>query len=152
MDVCFITRGGRRSFLSERIPARAGVLVDTHGATLGAHDGVSSFTIGQRRGHGVAMGERRYVVDVDARTATVTLGARHELLRESVTLRDVTFVDGSPAGRPGLSAQTRAHGTPIASSFDGTTVHFASAQPRVAPGQVVALYAGDALLGGGIAS
>jgi tRNA-specific 2-thiouridylase len=152
MDVCFITRGGRRSFLSERIPARAGVLVDTHGATLGAHDGVSSVTIGPRRGHGVATGERRYVVDVDARTATVTLGARHDLLRESVTLRDVTFVDGSPAGRPGLSAQTRAHGTPIASSFDGTTVHFASAQPRVAPGQVVALYAGDALLGGGIAS
>jgi tRNA-specific 2-thiouridylase len=130
MDVCFITRG----------------------ATLGAHDGVSSFTIGQRRGLGVATGERRYVVDVDASTATVTLGARGDLLRDSVTLRDVTFVDGSPAGRPGLSAQTRAHGTPVASTFDGTTVRFVSPQPRVAPGQVVALYADDALLGGGIAS
>jgi tRNA-specific 2-thiouridylase len=152
MDVCFITRGGRRSFLAERIPARAGIVVDTRGATLGAHDGVSSFTIGQRRGLGVATGERRYVVDVDASTATVTLGARGDLLRDSVTLRDVTFVDGSPAGRPGLSAQTRAHGTPVASTFDGTTVRFVSPQPRVAPGQVVALYADDALLGGGIAS
>jgi tRNA-specific 2-thiouridylase len=152
MDVCFITRGGRRSLLAERIPARAGVVVDMHGATVGAHEGVSSFTIGQRRGVGVATGERRYVVDVDARTATVTLGARRDLLRDSVTLEDVTFVDGSPVGRSDLSAQTRAHGAPVASSFDGTTVHFTAPQPRVAPGQVVALYAGDALLGGGIAS
>jgi tRNA-specific 2-thiouridylase len=152
MDVCFIRRGGRRSFLTERIPARAGAVVDTHGATLGAHGGVSSFTIGQRRGLGVATGERRYVVDVDARTATVTLGARRDLLRDSVTLQHLTFVDGSPAGRPGLAAQTRAHGAPVESTFDGTTVHFAAPQPRVAPGQVVALYTGDVLLGGGIAS
>jgi tRNA-uridine 2-sulfurtransferase len=152
MDVCFITRGGRRSFLAARIPARAGVIVDTDGERLGIHDGVAPFTIGQRRGLGVASRERRYVVDVDARTATVTLGARRDLLRESVALRDVTFVAVSPAGRHGLSVQTRAHGEPIASSFDGTTVHFATPQPRVAPGQVVALYAGDVLLGGGIAT
>ena len=152
MDVCFITRGGRRSFLAERIPARAGAVVDTHGMTIGAHDGVEAFTVGQRRGLGVATGARRYVVDVDARTATVTLGARADLLRESVTLRDVTHVGASPAGRGGLTAQTRAHGTPVPASFDGSTVCFATPQPRVAPGQVVALYAEDALVGGGIAT
>jgi tRNA-specific 2-thiouridylase len=152
MDVCFITRGGRRAFLVERIPARAGAVVDTHGATIGVHDGVEAFTIGQRRGLGVATGERRYVVDVDARTATVTLGDRADLLRESVALRDVTQVDASPAGRPDLTAQTRAHGAPVPASFDGTTVRFSTPQPRVAPGQVVALYAGDALVGGGIAT
>jgi tRNA-specific 2-thiouridylase len=152
MDVCFITRGGRRTFLSERIPARAGVVVDTHGATLGAHDGIEAFTIGQRRGLGVATGERRYVVDIDASTATVTLGDRADLVRDSVEVRDVTFVDGSPAGRTDLLAQTRAHGVPVPSSFDGTTVRFASPQPRVAPGQVVALYVADALVGGGIAT
>ena len=152
MDVCFITRGGRRTFLSERIPVRAGAVVDTHGATLGTHDGIETFTIGQRRGLGVATGERRYVVDVDARTATVTLGDRADLLRGSVSLRDLTFVDALPAGRADLYAQTRAHGEPVAASFDGTTVHFHAPQPRVAPGQVVALYAGDALVGGGIAT
>jgi tRNA-specific 2-thiouridylase len=152
MDVCFITRGGRRTFLGERIPARAGAVVDTQGATLGVHDGIEAFTIGQRRGLGVAAGERRYVVDVDARTATITLGERRDLLRDSVELRDVTFVAGSPAHRTDLSAQTRAHGAPVASSFDGTTVRFTAAQPRVAPGQVVALYVGDALVGGGIAT
>jgi tRNA-specific 2-thiouridylase len=152
MDVCFITRGGRRSFLAERIPARAGAVVDTRGVTLGAHEGIEAFTIGQRRGVGVATGERRYVVDVDASTATVTLGERTDLLRDCVTLRDLTFVDASPAGRSDLTAQTRAHGDPVPVSFDGSAARFASPQPRVAPGQVVALYADDALVGGGIAT
>jgi len=152
MDVCFITRGGRRSFLAERIDPRAGSVVGLDGATLGEHDGIEAFTIGQRRGLGVATGERRYVVDVDARTATVTLGGCTDLLRHTVSLRDVTFVDASPVGRAGLCAQTRAHGVPVASTFDGTTVHFATPQPRVAPGQVVALYVDDALVGGGIAT
>jgi tRNA-specific 2-thiouridylase len=151
MDVCFITRGGRRSFLAERIDARAGSLIDLDGVTLGVHDGIESFTIGQRRGLGVSTGERRYVVDVDARTATVTLGERADLLRDSVELRDLAYVDAPCIGRADLFAQTRAHGTPVASAFDGATVHFAAPQPRVAPGQVVALYAGDALVGGGIA-
>jgi tRNA-specific 2-thiouridylase len=152
MDVCFITRGGRRSFLAERVPARAGAIVDTHGHSLGTHDGVAAFTIGQRRGLGVATGERRYVVDVDVRTATVVLGRRDDLLCESVTLRDLAFVDESPAGRGDLEVQVRAHGTPVAGEFDGATVWFGTAQPRVAPGQVVALYAGEVLLGGGIAT
>jgi tRNA-specific 2-thiouridylase len=151
MDVCFVTRGGRKTFLRERIPARAGAIVDARGVELGVHEGIEAFTIGQRRGLGVAAGERRYVVDVDARTATVMLGERADLLRDCVTLRDVTFVDASPAGRTDLCAQTRAHGTPVACTFDGTTVRFASKQPRVAPGQVVALYVADALVGGGIA-
>jgi tRNA-specific 2-thiouridylase len=152
MDVCFITRGGRRAFLADRIPARAGTIVDPQGVALGAHDGVAAFTIGQRRGVGVATGDRRYVVDVDAGTATVTLGERSDLLRDSVELRDLRFVHRSPEGRNDLSVQTRAHGTPIPSTFDGTTVRYASPQTRVAPGQVVALYAGDTLLGGGIAT
>ncbi|HEY3669678.1 MAG TPA: tRNA 2-thiouridine(34) synthase MnmA [Acidimicrobiia bacterium] len=150
MDVCFITRGGRRTFLADRIDARAGSVVDVSGATLGVHDGIEAFTIGQRRGLGVATGERRYVVDVDARTATITLGERTDLLRDAVALRDLTYVDEPPADRADLFAQTRAHGTPVASTLDGTTVRFATPQSRVAPGQVVALYAGDALVGGGI--
>src|SRR5262249_13609206 len=139
-------------FLADRIPARAGVIIDNEGASLGAHDGVASFTIGQRRGLGVATGERRYVVDVDARTATVTLGDRRALLRDSLRVRDVSYVDAPVVGRDDLHAQVRAHGEPVPAAFDGTTVHFATPQPRVAPGQVVALYAGDALVGGGIAT
>jgi tRNA-uridine 2-sulfurtransferase len=151
MDVCFITRGGREEFVTARAGARPGDVVDGHGAVIGAHDGVTGFTVGQRRGVGVATGERRYVVDLDAATATVTLGRREDLLRAAVELRDLRFVDGAPAAGNLLDVQVRAHGTPQRGRLDGSGVRFERPQPRVAPGQVVALYDGDALLGGGIA-
>jgi tRNA-uridine 2-sulfurtransferase len=152
MDVCFITRGGREQFVTARAGARPGAVVDGDGAVIGAHDGVTGFTIGQRRGLGVATGERRYVVDLDAATATVTLGRRDDLLRDTVKLRDPRFVDGAPAVGHLLDVQVRAHGTPQPGRLDGSSVRFERVQPRVAPGQVVALYDGDALLGGGIAA
>ena len=151
MDVCFITRGGREEFVAARAGARPGDVIDGDGAVIGAHDGVSGFTIGQRRGVGVATGERRYVVDLDAATATVTLGRREDLLRDAVELRDLRFVDGSPATGGVLDVQVRAHGTPQPGRLDGSGVRFECPQPRVAPGQVVALYDGDTLVGGGIA-
>jgi tRNA-specific 2-thiouridylase len=151
MDVCFITHGGRAEFVAARAPARVGAIVDTAGHTVGEHQGVAGFTIGQRRGLGVATGERRYVVDVDARAATVTIGARADLLRDAIELRDLTFVQGRPARAP-LVAQLRAHGTPVDALLDGDTLRFARPELRVAPGQVVALYDGDALVGGGIAT
>jgi len=151
MDVCFVKKGGRVQFLDERAPMRPGDVVDAGGAVLGAHRGVASFTIGQRRGVGVAMGERRYVVDIDTHTATVTLGSRAELLRDEVGMCDVTFVDGAP-GDGMLFAQVRAHGEPLPANLDGDIVRFAEPQPRVARGQVVALYDSDTLVGGGIAA
>jgi len=149
MDVCFITRGGRRAFLGDRIARRPGSIVDTEGTSIGAHDGVEHFTIGQRRGTGVAQGERRYVVDIAPATATVTVGTRDALLRDRVQLRDLTFVRTPPRE---VLAQTRAHGAPFAARLDGDTLVFAQPQTRVAPGQVVACYEGDVLLGGGIAA
>jgi len=149
MDVCFITRGGRSAFLGPRIRRRPGPIVDVDGATVGTHEGVHAFTIGQRRGTGVAQGERRYVVDIEAGTATVTVGPRDALLRDGVVLRDLQLVRTAPAR---LLAQTRAHGDPFPVSIDGHTVRFESPQPRIAPGQVVALYDGDIVVGGGIAT
>jgi tRNA-specific 2-thiouridylase len=155
MDVCFITRGGREEFLAARTELRRGPVVDTSGATVGEHGGVAVFTVGQRRGLRVASDERRYVVDVDVATDTVTIGTRDDLLREEVALREVMFVHGHPGSRP-LIAQVSAHGRPLACTLDDTTgaavVRLAAAHPRVAPGQVVALYDGDELVGGGIAA
>ncbi|MEX2100163.1 MAG: tRNA 2-thiouridine(34) synthase MnmA [Acidimicrobiia bacterium] len=151
MDVCFITRGGREQFLGARVAVEPGVVVDTAGTVVGRHGGVTAFTVGQRRGVGVAVGDRRYVIDVDAVTATVTIGTRAELQRASLRVRDACFVDREPSATEIVKAQFRAHGDAVDATFDGEVVHFVEAQPRVAPGQVVALYAGDALLGGGIA-
>jgi tRNA-specific 2-thiouridylase len=152
MDVCFITRGGRERFLEARAPAVRGAVVDTAGREVGQHDGVTAFTIGQRRGLGVAAGERRYVLDVDPATATVTIGARDDLLREEVWIDALSFVDGVPAPHRPVLVQVRAHGTPVDGHLDAGRVRFDEPQPRVAPGQVVALYDGDTLLGGGIAA
>ena len=149
MDVCFITRGGRGAFLGARIPRRAGVIVDAAGAVLGSHDGVDAFTIGQRRGLGVAAGERRYVVDISANDATVTVGTRAELARDRVRVRDMLLSRRLP---PRFLAQVRAHGTPSAATLAGDTVVFAEPQARVAPGQVVAFYDGDVCCGGGVAA
>jgi tRNA-specific 2-thiouridylase len=148
MDVCFITRGGREAFLGARIPRRPGTIVDSAGTELGRHDGIDAFTIGQRRGLDVAVGERRYVVDIDAATAAVTVGARPELLRREVRLRDLALLRTPPRM---MLAQVRAHGQPVSAQLDGDLVRFAEPQPRVAPGQIVACYDADVLLGGGIA-
>jgi tRNA-specific 2-thiouridylase len=151
MDVCFITRGGRAEFIEARAGTRAGAVVDTAGHVVGHHDGVERFTVGQRRGLGVAVGSRRYVVDVDAASATVTIGTRAELRRDRVELRDLSFVGAGPVGGA-FEAQVRAHAPTVAATLVGTTVHFAEPQARVAPGQVVALYEGEALVAGGIAA
>jgi tRNA-specific 2-thiouridylase len=147
MDVCFITRGGREAFLDARIPRREGTIVDERGVVVGTHDGVDAFTVGQRRGLGVAVGERRYVTDIAAATSTVTVGPRADLLRDRVRLRDVLRT--RPLPDP-LLAQARAHGAPFPASPAADELVFAQPQPRIAPGQVVAFYDGDVCCGGGI--
>jgi tRNA-specific 2-thiouridylase len=148
MDVCFITRGGREAFLAARRPPTPGVIVATDGRELGRHDGIEHFTVGQRRGVGVALGERVYVVDVDAPRAAVTVGQYAELLRDDVELRDAHWVDGRPPTGP-VRVQFRAHHAPVDAVLDGERVCFARPQPRVAPGQAVVAYEDDIVLGGG---
>jgi tRNA-specific 2-thiouridylase len=147
MDVCFIKRGGREAFLGARIPRRGGSIVDERGVVVGAHDGIDAFTIGQRRGLGVAVGERRYVSDIAVDTATVTVGPRETLLHERLRLRDVNC-SREPSGA--LLVQSRAHGAPVPATLAGDEIVFASPQARVAPGQIVAFYDGDVCCGGGI--
>jgi tRNA-specific 2-thiouridylase len=154
MDVCFITRHGREAFLGARIPRRVGPIIDERGEVVGAHDGIDAFTIGQRRGLGVAVGERRYVTDIAVGTATLTVGPGDALLRDRVRLRDVRLRDvnlsHAPRDSRTMLVQSRAHGAPVAATLERDEVVFATPQPRVAPGQVVAFYDGDVCCGGGI--
>ncbi len=152
MDVCFITKHGKADFLGARIPRAPGEIVTTTGEVVGTHTGVDAFTIGQRRGLGVAVGERRFVVDVDAPTRTVTLGAHEELLRDELPVVEPTFAIAPPAADEAVLVQVRAHGTPFTGRWHGDRIVCDEPQPRVAPGQVIALYRGDVLLGGGIAA
>ena len=136
MDVCFITRGGREAFLGARIPRRAGTIVDERGVVVGAHDGIDAFTIGQRRGLGVAVGERRYVTDISVGTATVTVGPRGGLLHERVRLRDAHRSRPLPGS---MLVQFRAHGAPVAGAARRRRrgVRRAPAPDRAGPGRGV---------------
>jgi tRNA-specific 2-thiouridylase len=151
MDVCFITRGGRTAFLDARVSAAPGRIVDTAGTVVGAHDGVRGYTVGQRRGLAVATGERRYVVDVDAATATVTLGRVEELARGRVDVERVTYTEAPVAAGTRVEAQVRAHGASLPGTWHGEHLDWDTLQPRVAPGQTVAIYDGERVLGAGIA-
>jgi len=152
MDVCFITKGGRDTFLGARISRKPGSIVSTTGEQLGTHGGVDAFTIGQRRGLAVAVGERRYVVDVEADTATIVVGERHELLRTTLRLSNLEFVNRlRPDPSAVFLAQVRAHGDSHQCMLDGDLLLWSKPQQRVAPGQVVVLYEHDLVVGGGIA-
>ncbi|MFM7617333.1 MAG: tRNA 2-thiouridine(34) synthase MnmA [Actinomycetes bacterium] len=152
MDVCFIRRGARAEFLRTRLPAAPGPVVDLDGTPVGEHEDLAGFTIGQRRGTGVAAGERRYVVDLDVATATVVLGRREDLLRDRLELSGFTPTHGSIADGTEVLVQTSAHGAPVPGVLDGSTLRLGEARPRVAPGQVVALYVGDRVVAGAYAA
>ncbi len=137
MDVCFITKGGRQSFLDRRVPPRPGAIVDREGRELARHDGVAHVTIGQRRGLGVATGEARYVVDVDAPRATITLGRHDDLLRDEIPIGHVT---GSLESGRRVLVQTSAHGPVSTARCERDLLCLDRPRPRVAPGQLVACY------------
>jgi tRNA-specific 2-thiouridylase len=155
-DVCFITRVGREQFLDARVPARVGAIHDTAGRVLGSHDGIARFTIGQRRGLGIATGERRFVVDIDAQSATVTVGRPVDLLRDSVRVTDCTFVHEAPAPGSEVLVQVRAHGGVVPGRCTvgaaGAEIAFTEPQPRVAPGQLIAFYDGPDVVGSAVAA
>lgn len=152
MDVCFVRREDRRDFVDARTSPRPGPMVDTSGRVLAEHAGVAGFTVGQRRGLGVALGEPRYVVALDSRAATVTIGTRADLACDRIVVRDLCWVDGAPGRETALSVQTRAHGATSVGWLDGSVVHLREPMTRVASGQVVALYDDDLVVGGGIAA
>jgi len=154
-DVCFITStAGRAGFLSRRLPLTAGVVVDVAGSAVGAVDAVELVTVGQRRGLGLAggSGTPRFVTDVDLRAGVVTVGAAEDLLADRVVVRDLCWADAPVEGA--VLAQCSAHGRPVAARFDpaSSSVVWDAPQRRVAPGQAVVLYAGETVVGGGLAT
>ena len=152
MDVCFVRREDRRDFIDARVEPRPGAVVDTGGRVVARHDGVAGFTVGQRRGLGAAFGEPRYVVAVDGPAATVTIGTRPDLECTELSVRDLCWVSERPRADAVLEIQTRAHGAPGVGVIEGDVVRLHRPMTRVAPGQVVAFYDGDRVLGGGIAA
>ncbi len=151
MDICFVGRRDYRGFLRDTAPQafEPGPIVDADGEELGRHDGIAGYTIGQRRGLGIAVGEPRYVLRIEPSTSTVVLGRRDDLAVAGLRLRHLTWSDGT-AAEGNVVAQYRAHGAPVPATLHRDRLLFDVPQDAVAPGQTVAFYDGDRVLGGAI--
>lgn len=150
-DVCFISRrGGRQKFLADRISLHEGRLVDEMGADAGTVPAMELVTVGQRRGIGDAGG--RYVLDVEPSTQTIRIGPPDALLMEAIPISEPSWVAGPPSPGEELEAQTSAHGAPVPARWNPRgVVRMLRPIRKVAPGQSVVLYRGDAVVGGGTA-
>lgn len=154
-EICFVPGGDYRAVVAERTGGlgAAGRFADDAGETLGEHSGVAGFTVGQRRGLGIAAGEPLYVSAIDPGTGTVTVGPRASLLRESCRVGGVSWQQPPVLGRA-LAVQSRQHHPAepaclLPDGEDGVRVHFERPSAAVTPGQYAVFYDGDLVLGGG---
>jgi tRNA-specific 2-thiouridylase len=162
-DICFVPQGKYSDIVSKLKPnaALAGDIVHLDGRILGRHDGILHYTIGQRRGIGVATGEPLYVVHLDARSCRVIVGPREALETRRVSLRDMNWLGDVPlASLPaeGFACYAKVRSTrvpaPALLRVDGTdiSVELMEGEAGIAPGQACALYSGpdeDARVYGG---
>jgi tRNA-specific 2-thiouridylase len=166
--ICFIPDGDVRGALRSRAgwaPER-GPVIDADGDRVGEHDGAAGYTIGQRQGLGVALGEPRYVSRVDPRTNTITLARRQDLETTTIPVDDVRFVAGeAPAASSGKAAAFRAQvrvrhrGALVPATVhresrsrggsDGWVIETDTPVWAAAPGQAAVFYDGERCLGGG---
>ena len=157
VEICFVPDGDHANLIRRRRPelATAGSVVDVQGNVLGEHDGYERFTIGQRKGLGIAADRKRYVLDIVPETRAVVLGDREDLLATGLEASQVNWlIDPPTAATLHCTAKIRYRhsGAPArvtAQAEGGARVEFAEAQSAVTPGQAVVFYDGDHVLGGG---
>ncbi|HMI88341.1 MAG TPA: tRNA 2-thiouridine(34) synthase MnmA [Polyangiaceae bacterium] len=153
-ELCFVPTGRYDAFVDGRAGERArpGAIVDQDGRVVGAHQGIHRFTIGQRKGLGVALGSPAYVVGIDAATAEVRLGGGDDLFHTGARLRDAKFMDDVALPvRASVKVRYRHEGAGAEVRRDDEGVYIAFDDPvrAIARGQVAVAYAGDRVLGGG---
>jgi tRNA-uridine 2-sulfurtransferase len=170
-EICFVPGGDYKAFLAayleekgESVPQTAGELVSANGAVLGRHDGISNFTIGQRRGLGVSSPAPLYVLNIDPASHRVTVGADADLATRELRAERVNWISiAALAGPMRVRAKIRHRHEPAwatlqpVTNVDGNSaeannavlVTFDEPQRAVTPGQSAVFYDGDEVVGGG---
>jgi tRNA-specific 2-thiouridylase len=157
-EICFVPDGDHARVVEQAGgPGRGGIIRHLDGRELRRHEGVHHFTVGQRRGLNVALGERVFVVDVDADSGVVTVGPREALGCTRALAEELRTIVPPEAWPEVVQVQVRARhkAQPARWSLDddgGLELRFEEPVDGVAPGQAAVVYAGDALLGGGLLS
>jgi tRNA-specific 2-thiouridylase len=160
-EICFVTRGRYDEFVRRRgAGAQAGELVTTDGTVVGEHEGIESFTVGQRKGLGVALGDRKFVVRIEPESRRVVLGDRHELDRRELTALECNWLDArreDASGSKRCYAQIRYNAAAQPATMTVLPerrlhIEFDEPQFAVTPGQAVVCYDAEdnqRVLGGG---
>ncbi len=155
-DICFVPDGNYARVVEQTVAEvpSAGPIEHIDGRTLGEHGGVHRFTVGQRKGLGVATGERLYVIGVDAPRGAVTVGPRAALRAGGLRASGCNWIAGAPPP-PGQRAQIRIRyrhrgvAGEVMADGERALMRFDAPQIAVAPGQAAVVYDGDVVLGGG---
>jgi tRNA-specific 2-thiouridylase len=161
-EICFVTQGHYSEFVKAHLAAgeptsvggRSGEFVTTDGTVVGTHEGIEGFTVGQRKGLGIALGEPKFVVRIEPHTKRVVLGDREELARDSLTASGTNWLVPAEDIPRQCQVQIRYNTAPVAANVEllpgkQLAVKFAEPQYGVAPGQAVVCYDGERTLGGG---
>lgn len=155
--LCFIGKIDVRKFLEEYIPQKEGVVITTSGATVGKHEGVQYYTIGQRKGIGIGGGMPYYVIDKDVKTNILVVGSRYDdgLFCDKLTLENINWISDRPKMPGNYKASIRyrqeVQDVKVLENSDGSLVlEFSEPQRAVTSGQSAVIYDGDIVLGGGI--
>lgn len=143
-DLCFLAGTGRAAFLARHggLRERPGDIVDRRGAVLGRHRGHHGFTVGQRKGLGIAATEPLYVLATDARANTVTVGPRAALATSTVHVRGLRLHGAEPD-----AVRLRYHAPALRCRLDGEEIHLDEPFDGAAPGQTAVFLRGDAIVG-----
>ncbi len=156
-DICFVPDGDYASFIEEYTKKNfpEGDFVDKNGNILGRHRGIIRYTIGQRKGLGIALGEPAYVISKDIKNNTVTLGNNEDLFTDTAYAGDVNWISGQAPCEPlRINAKVRYNqkeqpATLYPLENGGIKVVFDSPQRAITYGQAVVCYDGDTVIGGG---
>ncbi len=157
-DICFIPDGDYASFIERRTGQAfpPGDFIDLDGKVLGRHTGAIRYTVGQRKGLGIALGKPAYVIQKDMSRGTVTLGTNQDLMQNTLTAHSINLIAMDRIPSPiRVEAKIRYSAMPSPATLeqidtDRIRLSFDTPRRAISPGQSVVLYDGDTVLGGGI--
>jgi tRNA-specific 2-thiouridylase len=151
-DLCFIPDGDTAGFLGKHLPAlQPGEIVDSSGEVVGQHKGLGYYTIGQRRGLGIATGKPRYVLELNLASNQLLVGDEEELEHSRMLVDELSWLQPGPHLRAGVKYRSTTAEAPADLEDHGETlrVRFHQPQRALAPGQAAVFYDGEEVLGGG---